>query len=115
MRPGFWCFPRLASKDTGTTCSVTRAIYSDLVRAAVRACAYEGRPRGVKDGFSAEPFAVICRRPGAGRSNMDDDLSRAAHYREKAESLRKIAEDDATPDTRAALLSVAEQYERICA
>ena len=45
---------------------------------------------------------------------MDDDLTRAAHYRDKAENLRKIAGDDANPDTRAALLSVANQYDRIC-
>ena len=45
---------------------------------------------------------------------MDDDLTRAAHYRDKAASLRKMAEEDANPDTRAALLSVANQYDRIC-
>jgi hypothetical protein len=50
-----------------------------------------------------------------GRSTMEDDLTRAALYRDKAANLRKMAEEDANPDTRGALLSVADQYDRICA
>jgi len=46
---------------------------------------------------------------------MEDDITRAARYRDKAENLRRIAAEDANPDTRAALLSVADQYDRICA
>jgi hypothetical protein len=42
-----------------------------------------------------------------------EELSRAARYRKKADELRTIAADDTNQQTRAALIQVAETYDRM--
>lgn len=42
-----------------------------------------------------------------------DNLTRAHHYRDEAENLRKLAEKDDHPETRESLLSVARTYDRL--
>ena len=44
-----------------------------------------------------------------------DNLTRAHHYRDEAENLRKLAEKDDHPETRESLLSVALTYDRLYA
>ena len=44
-----------------------------------------------------------------------DDQAKADHYREQAENLRKLAEQDGNAATREALLSVALSYDRLSA
>ena len=45
---------------------------------------------------------------------MEDDLSKAQHYRDQAVHMRELAVTDTNEETRAALLSLAENYERLC-
>lgn len=42
-----------------------------------------------------------------------DHLTRAHHYRDEAENLRKLAQKDDHPDTRENLLSVTLKYDRL--
>jgi hypothetical protein len=42
-----------------------------------------------------------------------EELSRAARYRQKAADLRSIAADDSNQQTRAALVEVAQTYDRM--
>jgi hypothetical protein len=44
-----------------------------------------------------------------------DNLTRAHHYRDEAENLRKLAERDDHQETRESLLSVARTYDRLYA
>ena len=44
---------------------------------------------------------------------QDDDLDFAARYRQRAEELRAIADQSVDPNTKAALLALAEDYERL--
>ena len=44
---------------------------------------------------------------------QDDDLDFAARYRQRAEELRAIADQSVDPNTKAALLALAEDYERM--
>jgi hypothetical protein len=44
---------------------------------------------------------------------MEDNLTKAAHYRVQAENLRSLATQDENTPTREALLSVARTYDRL--
>ena len=41
---------------------------------------------------------------------MQDNFTKASHYRDQAAHLRNLAAQDENPDTREALLSVARKY-----
>jgi hypothetical protein len=45
---------------------------------------------------------------------MKDDLSKAQHYRDQAVHMRKLAANEANEEARTSLLSLAENYERLC-
>ena len=60
-----------------------------------------------------EPILAALRRPR--RPQARDPQARAAHYRDKAEELRAIAEDVILEQTRATLWRLAESYERMAA
>jgi hypothetical protein len=44
---------------------------------------------------------------------MDNNLTKAKHYRDQAENLRKLAAQDENTSTREALLSVARTHDRL--
>lgn len=44
---------------------------------------------------------------------MDDPLTKAQHYRHQALHMRELAEKDDNPQTREALIQLAENYERL--
>lgn len=43
----------------------------------------------------------------------DDPLSRAQHYRDQAANMRLLASKDEDPETRGALIQLAENYDRL--
>jgi hypothetical protein len=45
---------------------------------------------------------------------MDDHLLRAQHYRDQAAHMRELAAEDQNEETRKALISLAENYDRLC-
>ena len=45
---------------------------------------------------------------------MENDLSKAQHYRDQAAHMRELAAKDTNEETRKALLSLAENYDRLC-
>lgn len=48
-----------------------------------------------------------------GLSCMEDDLTRVERYNERAKKLRALAKDEIIPKTRATLLKIANEYERL--
>jgi hypothetical protein len=69
--------------------------------------AYRPLLKGTYQGVRA--YAV----PKVERGAMDDNLTKAKHYRDEAENLRKLAALDDNAETREALLSVARTYDRL--
>jgi hypothetical protein len=45
---------------------------------------------------------------------MKDPLVRAQHYRDQAAKLRAMAEAEDSPISRKSLLTLADQYDRLC-
>ena len=45
---------------------------------------------------------------------MRNDMRRARHYRNRAISIRALGIEDANPETKMALLSMADEYDRLC-
>jgi hypothetical protein len=45
---------------------------------------------------------------------MDDHLSKAQHYRDQAEHMRLLAAGEANDGLRNSMLSLAENYDRLC-
>jgi hypothetical protein len=44
---------------------------------------------------------------------MNDPLVKASHFRERADNFRSFAARDKNPETRKALLAVAQAYDRL--
>jgi hypothetical protein len=49
-----------------------------------------------------------------GSGDMEDDLSKAQHYRDQATHMRELAAKDQNVETRDALISLAQNYDRLC-
>jgi hypothetical protein len=45
---------------------------------------------------------------------MEDDLSKAQHYRDQATHMRELAAKDQNDETRNALIYFAQNYDRLC-
>jgi hypothetical protein len=45
---------------------------------------------------------------------MEDYLSKAQRYRDRAAQLRQLASSDLREETRTAMVSLAETYDRLC-
>ena len=54
---------------------------------------------------------VLCH--GVGAWAMEDHLSKAQHYRDQAAHMRELAAKDHNGETRNALISLAENYDRL--
>jgi hypothetical protein len=58
-------------------------------------------------------IALLWPWGGVGR-DVEDSLARAQHYREQAAHMRELAAQDQNDETRKALISLAENYDRLC-
>jgi hypothetical protein len=58
-------------------------------------------------------FGITVRGAGSQASLMTDLLKDPAHWRERAEEARRVAETLADPKARQTMLEIAESYDRL--